>query len=284
MYTFSDFGLCCGSLAGADFVTLAESASEAGFRSITLWPTLFEEALAGGLTPSDMRGVLEANGLTVTELDPLCTWLPITTDPADIAARFYAYDEDIFFRMAGELGARSLNVIQATNDPLDRSVVVDALGSLCDRASKHGLLVSVEFMPWSPIGSLAEALSLVGAVARDDVGVNLDTWHHFRSGGSIQELRQLDARSVAAIQISDVEAEPWEEPLRETALARRLPGEGASDTVAVLAALHSVGVRVPLNVEVFSAELVDLPPQEACSRIAESVRNVTLERAGTAPG
>jgi len=274
MYSFSDFGLCCGCVASADFRTLAESARGAGFESITLWPTLFERARADGLTTHDMRAILADNELVVTELDPLCTWLPITIDPADIAAPFYAYDEAIFFRMADELGARSLNVIQATDDPIERGVVVDALAALSLRAKRHGLVVSVEFMPWSPIGSLGDALALVEAVGDENVGVNIDTWHHFRSGGTVAQLAALDAASVAAIQISDVAARPWDDPLRETALARRLPGEVASDTPAVIAALNAAGVQVPLNVEVFSAELASLTPRAACERLAASIRRL----------
>ncbi|MEE9415131.1 MAG: sugar phosphate isomerase/epimerase family protein [Acidimicrobiales bacterium] len=274
MYTFSDFGLCCGSIASADFRTLAESAGDAGFGSITLWPSVFERALADGLTAADMRSILDANGLVVTELDPLCTWLPITLDPGDIAARFYSYDEAVFFRMADELGARNLNVIQATDDPIDPTAVVDALGALAERAEHHGLLVSVEFLPWSPIRDLATALALVGDVGTN-VGVNIDIWHHLRSGGTVEDLEALDATTIAAVQINDVAPEAWEDPLRETAVARRLPGEGSSNTAAILTALYGAGIRVPLNVEVFSRDLQRLDSPAAALRIADSIRSLT---------
>jgi sugar phosphate isomerase/epimerase len=274
MYSSSDLGLCCGSIANADFRTLAECAGAAGFRFITLWPSHFESALDSGLSVADMNSILADNGVSVSELDPLCSWLPTRVAADDIAASFAHYEESHFFRIADAIGARSLNVIQASNDPIDRDEVVDALGSLCERASGHGLIVSVEFMPWSPIGDLATALDLVAATGRSDCGVNVDTWHHFRSGGTVAELASLPPSAVAAIQLSDVEAEPWDDPLEETARARRLPGEGAGMSVAAIEAFSRAGIKVPITVEVFSDGLREHPPKIAAAILAESTRAV----------
>ncbi len=271
-YTWDDIGLCCGSIARAGFRELAEAASGAGFRGITLWPVQFERALADGLEVRDLRRILADNGLVVTEIDPLVSWLP--GDPGELAGPFAAYDESTFYRMADALGARSLNAIRAGREPVPRDALVDALGSLCERAEAHGLIVSFEFMPWSPVASLEAALELVRATGKADCGVNVDTWHHFRSGGTVEALAALDPATVAALQLNDVAPEPWDDVLAETATGRRLPGEGASDTVAVLEALAGAGVRAPINVEVFSAELQRLSDAEAARRIAASTRSV----------
>jgi sugar phosphate isomerase/epimerase len=274
MYDFSDFGLCCGSIAQADFRELAECASRAGFRFITLWPSHFDRAREAGLSVPDMRAILADNEVSITELDPLCSWLPTRVAPDDIAASFYAYRESDFFKIADALGARSLNVIQASPEPVERNAVIDAFGALCDRAEKHGLTVSVEFLPWSPIGNLAAALDLVTSAGRSNCGVNVDTWHHFRSGGTISDLATLDPSSVAAIQFNDVNEVAWEDPLQETARGRLLPGQGVSDSAAVLEAFYGAGVRVPINVEVFSAQLQELSPERAALGIAQSTRSV----------
>ena len=267
-----DFGLCAGTIAGADFRTLAESASAAGFRFITLWPSLFEDALASGLSVADMRSILADNAVAVSELDPLCTWLPVESDRGGMAAAFYRYGETDFLRIADAIGARSLNVIQASQEPIGRAEVVDALASLCERASKHGLVVSVEFMAWTPIRDLSAAVDLTRATGRSDCGVNVDTWHHFRSGGSLEDLSALAATDVAAVQLSDVEAEPWEDMLRETARARRMPGEGKGTAGAVLEAFRRIGVEVPINVEVFSDEVRRLASDAAAMALADRVR------------
>jgi sugar phosphate isomerase/epimerase len=191
-----------------------------------------------------------------------------------MAAGFYAYDEADFFRIADALGARTLNVIQMGSEMVPNGQVIDSLASLCERAKHHGLIVSVEFLPWSPIPNLGQALELVNATGQTNCGVNIDTWHHFRSGGTIEQLAALNPASIAAIQLNDVAARPWDNLLEETMLGRLLPGEGCSNTAAVLKAFEQAGVEVPINIEVFSSELQQLPPEQVALKAAESMRRV----------
>jgi sugar phosphate isomerase/epimerase len=267
-------GLCCGSLVQADFHGLAEAASGAGFDSISLWPTLFQGALDAGLSEQDLRTILDDNGLTISELDPLSSWLPVEMDPNDMAAAFHAFREEDFYRIADTLGGRTLNIIQQGETTASEEQRLDLLNGLCERAAAHDLRVSVEFLPWSAIGSLTQALNLVHAVGNPNFGVNIDTWHHFRSGGTVQQLAEVDAAKIAAIQFNDVAAQPWDNLVEETAMGRLLPGEGASNSVAVYRALRDAGVTTTLNVEVFSAELMAMPAPEAAHRLAESMRRV----------
>ena len=267
-------GLCCGSLIQADFRGLAEAASGAGFQSISLWPTLFQGALDAGLGAQDMRRILDDNGLHITELDPLSSWLPVKMAPDDMAAAFHAFTEDDFYRIADALGGTTLNIIQQGDYSGSEEQRLDLIRGLCDRAAGHALKVSAEFLPWSAIGSLTQTQQLVAAVDHPNFGINIDTWHHFRSGGTVQQLAEVDPATIAAIQFNDVAAQPWDNLVEETSMGRLLPGEGASDSAAVFLALHSAGVDVTYNVEVFSAELMALPAGEAAGRLSRSMRAV----------
>ena len=274
MYKPDELGLCCGSLVQADFRGLAEAAASAGFRTISVWPTLFDAALESGLSEQDLRNILADNQLSITELDPMCSWLPIDPADAGLASTFAAYSADDFFRIADTLGATTLNVVQATDDPFTKQEITDHLATLCERARTHDLTVTIEFLPWSPIGNLQTALDLVSATGQSNCGVNIDTWHHFRSGGTIEQLTNLDSTLIGAMQFNDVGAEPWDDIYEETAVARLLPGQGSSDSVAVIKALWQSGVRVPLSVEVFNMELMGLPANKAAGRIGDAMRAV----------
>jgi sugar phosphate isomerase/epimerase len=277
MYRPDQLGLCCGSLVQADFRGLAEAAASAGFRTISMWPTLFNAALESGLSEQDLRTILADNKLSITEIDPLCSWLPIDPANAGLAGPFAAYSADDFFHIADTLGATTLNVIQTTDDTLAKQEVIDHLSALCERACSHDLTVSVEFLPWSPISNLQSALDLVKATGQVNCGVNIDIWHHFRSGGNVEQLANLDSNLIAAMQFNDVAAQPLDNILEETATSRLLPGQGSSDSVSVLKALWQSGVRVPLSVEVFNAELMGLPAIEAAGRLGDSIRAVLAQ-------
>lgn len=94
------------------------------------------------------------------------------------------------------------------------------------------------------------------------------------SGGTVEEIASIDPDRVVAMQLNDVAPEPWNDLLLETATGRMLPGEGARFAGPVLEACAHAGIQVPVNVEVFSAELQQLPPEEAARSIAASVRSL----------
>lgn len=277
MYDQDKLGLCCGSLVQADFKRLAEAAASASFKSVTMWPTLFQDALNTGLSEQDLRSILADNDLHITELDPLCSWLPVAEDSMGLAGPFAAYSEDDFFRIADVLGARTLNVIQSTDDPIAHNEVVDCLAALCERAKSHDLQVTGEFLPWSPIGNLQDTLKLVGDTGQDNCGVNLDTWHHFRSGGTIAELAAVDPTKIKAMQFNDVAESPWGNLIEETSTGRLLPGQGSSHSAEVIKTLWDVGVRVPVSVEVFNADLMSFPADVAAKQLNEAMRKVIAE-------
>ena len=280
MFSSDQLGLCCGSLVQADFRGLAEAAGAAGFKSISVWPTLFYGALESGLSMADLRTILSDNGLSVTELDPFMSWLPLELSDNDMAARFMSYCEDDFYRIADAIGARSLNLIRQTDSSISDRERIDLISGICERADAYNLMVSVEFLPWSPIGNLHSALELVGAVEKNNFGVNIDTWHHFSSGGTVEQLAHVDPDSVVALQFNDVAEQPWDDLLEETSMGRLLPGKGSSDSTAVLQAFDQSGVDAPLSIEVFSAELMALPAIEAARQLFSSTRSAIEHAAG----
>lgn len=274
MQADNDLGLCCGTIANADFRTLVESAAAAGFQAISMWPTIYYPAIESGLSEQDMRLLLDDNGLVISELDPICNWFPAEHSEQNLAIPFFAYTADDFFRMADALGGRTLNAIQAWGPAQEQQVLVDSLASLCERARQHDLAVSIEFLPWSPIGNLATALDLVRAAEQKNCGVNLDTWHHFRSGGTLADLATCPGELINAVQLNDICADAWEDIIDETSNGRLLPGEGVSNSAAVIRALDNIACKAMIGVEVFSAVLNALPAKEAALRAGEATRKV----------
>lgn len=267
-----DVGLCCGSILQADLSTLAEVASAAGFRDLTIWPTLYTAAIEAGLDPPGLRRRLDDLGVRVVELDPICTWVPVEIPDDAMTARFARYDEADFFAMAEVLGSTALNVIRGDDDrSVSDEAMIDGLGALADRAAGHGLRVQLEFLPWSPLATLDHAARIVAGVGRANCGVHVDVWHLVRSGGSVDDLSTLDPALVGAVQLSDLAPEPWDDLFAETSSGRRLPGEGDGSAARAVVALSAAGVDAPVNLEVFSSELLTLAPADAAARLARSV-------------
>lgn len=280
MLDYDDLCLCCGTIAHASFVELVEAASASGFKSISIWPHHYPDARAQGLSDQDIKLMLEDHGLNITELDPLMNWLPLTAlgiDPESPAAKTLGPTEDFFYQIADTFGARHLNVVQAFGPRLETEMVMEAFAGLCDRAAQHGLKVALEFLPWSGIPDIKTAARIVSQAGRPNGGINLDTWHLYRSGGSVEDLTGFSVDAVIAMQINDAVADPWENIFEETLHGRLLPGDGVIDLPGVFQALDKLGCNAPIGVEVFSDKLLQLTPIEAARKASDSIRSVLAE-------
>ena len=145
--------------------------------------------------------------------------------------------------------------------------------SLCDRAAANDLLVHLEFMPWTQVPNAVVAWELVSRAERRNGGIMFDTWHHFRSGLSNEELRaKVPAERILAVQLNDAPAEAEDDLIAETLKRRRLPGDGDIDLPTILRGLREDGAPAPLGVEVFSQDLFDLAPNEVARRCGDATR------------
>ena len=283
MLGFGDLVLCAGTVSRSGLAERAAAVAEAGFAGLSLFVNDYRRARASGLSDADLRRVLGDHGLAVAEIDPLLSWLPGLDRAAGVVERgreFLADDEDGFYRVADALGARSINAALADPGEVDLDAVAEAFAKLCDRAAAHGLLVHLEFLPWTRIGDVTTALGVVERAGRANGGVMLDAWHHFRSGSADAA---IPPARVLGLQLSDAPAQAEADPIAETLHRRLVPGEGDADLVGLLRRLGAGGCRAPVGVEVFSDALATLPVREVARRVAVAMRGI-LAAASVVPG
>ena len=279
MITAPDLVASCGTLRRASFPDRVAAAAQAGFRGIGLTTTEYRNLHAYGWTDAQMRKVLERFGISLVEAEFIVGfWLE--PGPANLPERpglVYADPESerALFRMADEFG---VNVMQAVGTfdsrPLG-SEVAEGFGALCDRAAPHGLTVALEFVPYTSIPTLESAQKVVVDAGRANGGLCFDTWHFFRGGGAVEQLALIDSATVKMVQVNDGPAIPTDPNRMVDAVSNRLcPGEGDFPLADCLRELWSVGVDVPLSVEVFSLDLERLPSRAIAERAASGTRAV----------
>jgi len=274
-----DLVLCAGTLLQASFREKVEAAAAGGFRAITLWPHDYRRAREAGLGDAELRRILADHGVAVADLDPLLTWLPSEREAAARSIAGAASEEE-FYRIADALGARSLNICQGFGTSVDLDAAVEALRGVCERAAAHGLLVTLEFLPWSGIPDAATALEIVRRADHPAATVMVDTWHHFRGSCDMAQLRAIPAAKVGSVQINDAPARPGADLVQESLEERLLPGEGEMPLLEMLAILDEIGARAPIGVEVFSKALDALPPIEVGRRAGAAARRVLAKLPG----
>ena len=184
----------------------------------------------------------------------------------------FAYGEAELFRIADAVGARSLNAIDVFGGDWTVDAAAAAFAGLCDRAAEHGLLVHVEFLPWSRIPDVATAWEIVRMADRPNGGVLVDAWHFFRGGRDDAALRAVPGDRVLALQFDDGPVAP-EADLPAAALHDRvLPGAGELDLRGLVRTLREIGAVAPVGVEVFSDELHALDPREIGRQAGHALR------------
>jgi sugar phosphate isomerase/epimerase len=272
--------LCSGTLrAGIPFTERVAAANAGGFGAISLWGRDYADAHAEGLRDEDIRLILADHGVSVAELDPAWWWPPGAADvhvPAEFdASRIFAFGEAELFAVADAVGARSLNAVDVFGGDWTLEQAADAFAGLCRRAAEHGLLVHLEFLPWSNIPDLATAWGVVRDADQPNGGLTVDAWHYFRSGSdSTGLLRTIPGGRILGLQLCDAPATPEADFLHATLHERLLPGQGELDLAALVADLHATATDAPFGVEVFSDSLAALPSEEAGRQAGAALRQV----------
>jgi sugar phosphate isomerase/epimerase len=274
-----DLVLCSGTLPRATpFLERLEAARAAGFTAISLWGRDYAQARADGWSDADLRAMLADHGVAVAELDPAWWWTPGASeihippehDPFDV----FRFGEAELFALADAVGARSLNAVDVFGGPFTLEQAAEAFAALCDRAAAHGVLVHLEFLPWTKVPDVATAWEVVRLADRPNGGMCVDSWHFFRGNPDFGSLRQVPGDRVLNIQLDDAPAAPEEDLMTATLHDRLLPGDGELDLAALVATLSDIGATSPIGVEVFSDSLHALGPAEAARQAGTSVRSL----------
>jgi sugar phosphate isomerase/epimerase len=263
-------GLCWGTVRQASLLELIDVAAQCGFPTITVPPNIFELCLASGATVASLRQRLAGAGIRVTVIDALTRDLPGSRSIDEVPAIWrdnWKYGLDDLIRIAEALEAPTINVTHYLGKPVTPHDMVRAIAGLGERAARHGLQLSLEFMPETSLASLPATAKIVQLSGAANVGIMLDVWHLLRSGGCAEDIRALPAGSVTGVQLNDRRADATHSP-RQTVSERSLPGEGAAPLNEIVQAILDNTPGVSFEIEVLSSELAALSPLEAGRRVA----------------
>ena len=186
-----------------DFDERVAAASAAGFDGIGLYAPEYQRLRdEEGRSAADLRAQLEDNDLVVAEIEVVKGWC----SPPGQASELCRELEDLAYEMADEFGCRYLQAVGPYEGTL--ADAAPAFAALCDRAAAHGLLVGVEFLPFTNIRTAAEAKELLDATDRPNAGCCVDIWHHTRGANDTDQIRALTGERVMCVQMNDGTLEP----------------------------------------------------------------------------
>jgi sugar phosphate isomerase/epimerase len=155
-------------------------------------------------------------------------------------------------RMGVALGAQFLQVNLAAPDPSSR---VAAIRDACAAIDGSGLKLAIEYLPFTPLRTLAETIKIVGIVGLDRAGALVDIWHHSHDPDGWETLAAAPLDAIAYVEFDDALTPLSSDLLVETMERRTFPGEGVLEVDRFAQLLRSRGYEGIVSVEVLNREL-----------------------------
>ena len=244
------------------------AAGAAGFSGIGLYIGEYQRLQAEGLADGWLDEVLAEHDQCIAEIEVVRGWAQHGT----------AYDECLAmeasaWEMADRWGCRYLQAI----GPYDGTITDagNAYGALCDRAAEHGLVVGLEFLPFTNIVSGADALRIVEQADRANAGVCVDIWHHARGANDIAMIRAIGGARVTGVQMNDGTRVPANPDYLQDCLRNRVPpGQGEFDAAEFVRELIGMGVDLPWALEVCQDDVWGQPATPHVTQCADGMRSV----------
>jgi sugar phosphate isomerase/epimerase len=211
---------------------------------------------------------------------------------------------------AAGVGCRNMMLVLSPVSPVPRDdrrrLVRDRVAAIADVLQKPGLRLGLEFLGplcmrsetgCGPAGGGQRAggaavapqtripfiwtLTDTVALSRDagpNVGVVLDVWHWYHSGGTAADIVATDAGRIVHVHLSDARPMPPED-VRDN--MRLMPGEGQIDLTGFLQALYKTGYTGGVAPEPLGRIPQDMDPAVA-SKLGYDTTRAAMVRAGVA--
>ncbi len=227
------------------------AASLAGFRSVGLDMWSVDQHLERGHSLAGLSSTLERAELRCTDVLPL-----VVGADTDLTVESAARLATLATATGATWCATALG--PEITDPRDRRAR-DGLCRCAEILDGAGVRLAIEFLPYSCVASIADAVELCDAVGWDAAGLLVDSWHTLVTG-QLAGLAGLSAGDIALVQYSDGVI-PRSDDVRDASRNhRRLPGQGDFDLAAFVEAVVATGYTGVVTPEVLSAEVRAAPP------------------------
>jgi sugar phosphate isomerase/epimerase len=254
----------CFSLAHLTMLSLSppeliEVAARAGYQFVSLRPIpvgapnepLYPFGTDRALR-ARTRAALEATGVGLLDIE-------VARIVREVSPRDYLPA----LEAAAELGGRHV-LSSAWCD--DKPYIREFFAELCGLAESFGLTVDLEFVTWSGVKSLNEAIDIVRNSRCANAGIVIDTLHFDRCHADPRKLASLPRDWFHFAQINDAPvrfSSEKDELIRVGRAGRLYLGEGGIDIASILAKLPAI----PLSIEIPNPEKLQSLGAEQYARL-----------------
>ena len=220
-----------------DPAKFVEITAAAGWKATGVW---FDPQTWTSSTSQAINRIIDDTGINVVDMEVIRLGKDIDHGEALVDA-------------AHEIRASNILVVSSLASTQETA---DKLSQLCFLAEKGNISVCLEFMKFTSVKSLSDALEVIDLVDAQNIGILLDLLHVARSGTVFDEIRACNPDFFPYVQWCDGAKNPvgWSnsELVRDALDDRLIPCQGELDALDFESLFD---VEVPFSVEVRSKAL-----------------------------
>ena len=220
-----------------DPARFVEVTATAGWKATGVW---FDQESWSSGTSREVKRRIDDNGLEAVDMEVIRLGRSIDTGEALIEA-------------ACEVGAKNILVVSSLHSSEETA---EQLSHLCSLAKAGDITICLEFMKFTSVKSLSDALEVVKLVDAPNVGILLDLLHVVRSGTTFKEIKACDPKLFPYAQWCDGTAQPVglsdSELIIDALDDRLIPAQGKLDALKFESLFDT---DVPFSIEVRSKHL-----------------------------
>ena len=271
-----DFKLCLnlGTINHLDYESQLRVSSQAGFKAVGLHMIRLEEYLYSGHTLEDAKVCLTKYNLRPMEVVFMPDWVSARgRERKQVLARAEYICSTMELMDSPVLIANTLGEKQ-----YDLALARDNFGELCRVASKYGIMIAMEYLPWTSLDTMKKAWDIVRAVNLPSGGIVLDTFHYFKGYPSQKELYEVPIEKIFIVHLDDVE-DADADLVTLTRKRRLAPGEGIFNFDEVLEYLFSKKYEGYYSLEILNRNHPHQDPVELTKRVRSSTEKLLADYA-----
>ncbi|NRP47576.1 MULTISPECIES: bifunctional sugar phosphate isomerase/epimerase/4-hydroxyphenylpyruvate dioxygenase family protein [unclassified Marinobacterium] len=236
-----------------------EAAADAGFDAVEIFDN---DLIQFAGSPREVKSIADDLGLDILALQP---FRDLEGLPAELKRQKF-YHMQSRFEMMHELGTQRILCCSSVSPHAsdDRARCAADLYEAAELAAKEGFIMGYEALSWGRfIADYEDAWDLVKRADHPALGINLDTFHMFSRGNTLDCLRdEIPVDKIALVQVADAPVMHLSDLMSWSRHYRSFPGQGDLPVVDFMKVLCDKGFDDYVSHEIFNDEFRASPAKE----------------------
>jgi sugar phosphate isomerase/epimerase len=244
-------------------------AIECGFDGIELWHddlTAYEKQ-SGSL--DDIKKLLDDNNLEVVTTIALHGWV------SSIGSEYEKALDDARTKMkqSAAIGAKHIIASPPREVVSDMDEAARRYRHLLELGREFGVKPAMEFLGFAEgINQINDAWEIVTKADHPDSAIVLDSFHIYRGGSDINDMKQISEEKIAIFHINDAPQTPARE--KQTDADRVYPGDGILPLSEMVQILRDVGYTGHISLELFNPKYWAQNPKKVVHEGLDKMRAI----------